>query len=471
MGPQVDFRKGGLMSSQPEQLFDVIVIGCGQAGPAIAARSAREGLRVAIIERANFGGTCVNVGCIPTKTLVASAKAIHQARRGSEFGFAIDGLRVNWPEIRKRKDRILMSSRNGVENWMRGQKNIEVILGHARFSGPTTVEVGERRLSAPRIVINVGGSPVRLDFPEVSAEHLLDNASLMEISELPDHLIILGGSYIGLEFAQIFRRFGSAVTVVERGDSILPREDEDISVAIKDVLSREGIRIIPQATVERAASEGKTVRLALKTPTGIESIEGSHILVAVGRVPNTAELNLSAAGVETDSRGFIKVSTSCQTTNACVWAVGDCNGMGAFTHTAWNDHEIVVANWFERDPRKISERTLCYALFVDPPLARVGATEKQLVAEGRPYKIAKLMMSRVGRAREFSETDGFLKVLVDPESELILGAGFFGLSADEVIHSVLLAMNAQISYKNIERAVPIHPTVSELLPTLLQGLK
>lgn len=452
------------------EVFDAIIVGTGQAGPAIAARCSREGLKTAVIERHRFGGTCVNVGCVPTKTLVASARAIRLAQRGAEFGFDVSDLRVDMPRVMARKDAIVAKSREGVETWMRGLKGAEVIVGHARFSAPATVDVAGRRLTAPRIFLNVGGRAVRPDLPGIDNVPTLDNVSVMNLDVVPEHLVVVGGSYIGLEFAHVMRRLGSRVTVVERSARLLPREDEDVSDGIRSILEAEGVRFeLGAECLSLAQAEGHVV-VGAACGDG-SGVAGSHVLLAVGRQPNTGDLGLEAAGIRTDARGYIVVDDQCRTSADGVWAVGDCNGRGAFTHTSWNDHEIVVANMFDSDPRRISDRIPCYALFIDPALGRVGMTEAEAKASGRRVLRGKMPMQRVGRAREAGETQGFMKVLVDADSQRLIGAAILGLNGDEVVHSLLDIMAADRPYTVISRAVHIHPTVSELVPTLLQQLR
>lgn len=448
--------------------FDAIIVGAGQAGPAIAARCSREGLKTAVIEGHHFGGTCVNVGCVPTKTLVASARAIWLAQRGAEFGFDIGALRVDMARVRARKDAIVAKSREGVEAWMRGLKGAEVITGHARFAAPATLEVNGRRLQAPRIFLNVGGRPVRPALPGIDAVPTLDNASVMELDAVPEHLVIVGGSYIGLEFAQLMRRLGAKVTVVERMARLLPREDEDVSDAIRAILEAEGVRFELGAECMSLARADGGILVGAACSDGREGVVGSHVLLAVGRRPNTDDLGLEHAGIRTDERGYIEVDEQCRSSAEGVWAVGDCNGRGAFTHTAWNDHEIVVANLFDADPRRLGDRIPCYALFIDPALGRVGMSETQARASGKRLLHAKMSMQRVGRAREAGETQGFMKVVVDADTRLLLGAAILGMNGDEVVHSLLDVMAARQPYTVISRAMHIHPTVSELVPTLLQ---
>ena len=462
----------------PTESFDAIVIGAGQAGPALAARCSKQGLRTAVIERHHFGGTCVNVGCVPTKTLVASARAMHQARRGAEFGFDAGDIRVDMARVKARKETIVMQSRQGVEAWLRGLAHTEVIVGDAAFVGPASVEVNGRRLHAPRIFINVGGRSVRPDLQGIDSVPTLDNVSIMELATVPEHLVIVGGSYIGLEFAQMMRRFGAAVTVVERSARLLPREDDDVSDGIRAILQAEGVRFELGAEClslgMSMTPDGARIAVGAQCAGVAPAIVASHVLLAVGRRPNTDGLGLDLAGIKTDARGYIEVDDQCRSSADGVWAVGDCNGRGAFTHTAWNDHEIVVANLFDADARRISDRIGCYALFIDPALGRIGMTDTEArreIAKGRKVLRAKRPMQRVGRAREAGETQGFMKVLVDADTQRLLGAAILGLNGDEVVHGLLDVMAAGQPYTAISRTMHIHPTVSELVPTLLQQLK
>lgn len=451
--------------------FDAIVVGAGQAGPALAARCSQEGLRTAVIERDHFGGTCVNVGCVPTKTLVASARAIHVARRGAEFGFWSGDIRADMARIKARKDAVVGDSRAGVSRWMHGLKNAEVITGQARFVAPRTVQVADRILTAPRVFLNVGGRSVVPELPGVHEVPTLDNVSIMELTEVPQHLVIVGGSYVGLEFAQMMRRFGAQVTVVERAARLLAREDDDVVDAIRGILEAEGISIQLGSECLSLAPHREGVAVGTLCGADAAAVIGSHVLLAVGRRPNTDGLGLEAAGIQTDERGYITVDEQCRTSAEGVWAMGDCNGRGAFTHTAWNDHEIVVANLFDHDARRISDRIPCYALFIDPPLGRMGLSEREVRASGRQALMAKMPMQRVGRAREAGETQGFMKVLVDADTKRLLGAAILGLNGDEVVHSLLDVMAANQPCSVIARAMHVHPTVTELVPTLLQQLK
>ena len=452
--------------------FDCIVIGSGQAGPALAGRLTAAGRSVAFVEREHFGGTCVNDGCIPTKTLVASARAAHIARRHAEFGVTIEGaIGVDMKAVRARKDAIVTASIEGVGRWVRGMPGLTVFWGHGRFVAPREVEVGGETLVAEHVFIDVGGRPFVPDWPALREIPYLTNTSMMAVDFLPEHLVVIGGSYIGLEFAQMYRRFGSRVTVIEQGDRLIAREDDEVSDAVRAILEREGIEIRLQASCIGVGGHPGGVEVSIDCASGGPKVVGSHLLLAIGRRPNTEDLGLDAAGIARDARGFIEVDDQLRTSAPGVWAMGDVNGRSAFTHTAWNDYEIVAANLLDGDPRRITDRIPAYALFTDPPLARIGATEREVRASRRAAKVGRMPMARVGRARESGETQGFMKVLVDAQSDRILGAALLGLSADEVVHSLLDVMYADAPYTTISRAVHIHPTVSELLPTLLQDLQ
>ncbi|HLB14162.1 MAG TPA: FAD-containing oxidoreductase [Burkholderiales bacterium] len=454
----------------PER-FDAIVIGTGQAAPALCARLDGAGLKTVVIERKLVGGTCVNNGCIPTKTLVASAHAAHMARRGGEYGFTAADVRVDMRAVKARKDAVVKQSSDGVTNWIGGMKNVTLERGHARFTGPRTVAVNGRTLEADKVFINVGGRALVPDIPGVKEVPFLTNTTMMEVDFLPEHLVVVGGSYIGLEFAQMYRRFGAKVTVVERGPRLIAREDDDVSDEIRAILEREGIGIRTGAECMALSRKGDRIVVGLECQDGAPVAEGSHVLLAVGRLPNTHDLGLEKAGIETDARGYIKVDDECRSSVAGVWALGDANGRGAFTHTSYNDYEIVAANLFDRDRRRISDRIQAYALFIDPPLGRAGMSEKEARASGKRVLSGKLPMTRVGRAREAGETQGFMKVLVDADSKELAGAALLGLNADEIVHSLLDAMYAKAPYTTIQRAMHIHPTVTELIPTLLGKLK
>jgi pyruvate/2-oxoglutarate dehydrogenase complex dihydrolipoamide dehydrogenase (E3) component len=452
--------------------FDAIVIGAGQSGPALAARFAKEGLRIAVVERKLFGGTCVNTGCIPTKTLVASAYVAHMARRAAEYGIDIGGpIKVDMRRVKARKDGIVGQSRDGVAGWMDGLPNAKVYRGHARFTGPKTVSVNGETLEADQIVINTGGRAVVPNMPGLDRVPYLTNSSMMDIDFLPEHLLIVGGSYIGLEFAQVYRRFGARVTVAEMGERLIGREDSDVSAAVKEILEKEGIDVRVNAKCLAVEKEGNGIAMRLECTEGAPVVHGTHLLLAVGRRPNTDELDLDKAGVKTDARGFVTVDDQCRTNVPGIWAVGEVNGRGAFTHTSYNDYEIVAANMFDNDPRRLTDRFPCYALFIDPPLGRVGMTESEVRAKGIKALTGRRDMANVGRAHERGETLGFMKVLVDAASKKVLGAALLGLNGDEAVHCFIDVMTAGAPYTAISRAVHIHPTVSEYLPTILGDLK
>jgi pyruvate/2-oxoglutarate dehydrogenase complex dihydrolipoamide dehydrogenase (E3) component len=451
--------------------FDAIVVGAGQAGPALAGRLTAAGRTVAVVERHLFGGTCVNTGCMPTKTMVASARAIHLARRGAEYGFTIPGeVTVDMARVHARAATVSANARAGVRSWLDGMDGCTVIEGHARFVAPDTLAVGDVRLTAPQIFLNVGGRAVIPPLPGIDAVPVLTNTGILQLTELPDHLVVIGGSYIGLEFAQMFRRFGARVTVVEKGDRLVSREDEAVSSAIREIIEGEGIAVRTHAECIRFAAHAAGIAVGVDCTEGEPEVVASHVLLAVGRRPNTDDLGLEAAGVATDARGFITVDDGLATNVPGVFALGECNGRGAFTHTAYNDFEIVAANLLDGAARRVSDRVPGYALFTDPPLGRVGMTLAEARKTGRPLLVASRPMSRVGRAVEMGETQGFMSVVVDVETRRILGAGILGVNGDEAIHGLLDAVNAGTPYDVLQWSVPIHPTVSELIPTLLGSL-
>ncbi|WP_149539797.1 FAD-containing oxidoreductase [Siccirubricoccus phaeus] len=452
--------------------FDAIIIGSGQAGPSLAVRLAQTGRRVALVEREALGGTCVNTGCTPTKTMVASAAAAQIARRAAEYGVVLPGggdpggVRVDFARVMARKDAVVAESRQGLTAWLQGTGGLEVIMGHARFTAPHTVEVAGEKLAAPWIMLNVGGRPALPPVPGLEGVPVLTSTSIQALRTLPAHLLVLGGSYIGLEFAQMFRRFGSRVTVLEAAPHLLPREDADISAAIADFLRAEGVEILTGATGLAAAPAPEGVRLS---HAGGEHL-GSHLLVATGRRPNTDELGLDAAGVALDARGYVVVDDGLATNVPGIWALGDCNGRGAFTHTAWDDYEILAANLLDGAKRSLKDRVMAYALFTDPPLGRVGLTEAAARAEGHRVRVGLRPMRRVARAREKGETAGLMKIVVDAASDAILGAAILGPGGDEAIHTVVALMKARAPATLLREMMPIHPTVAELLPTLVTEL-
>ncbi len=454
------------------QFFDAIVIGAGQAGPSLAGRLTAAGMKVALVERKLFGGTCVNTGCMPTKTLVASAYAAHLARRSAEYGVVIESpIKIDMKRVRARADTVATNARTNVEKWLRGMNGLTVIEGHARFEGRDVVRVGENLLKAPRIFINVGGRASVPDMPGVGTVDYLTNTSILKLDTIPRHLVVVGGSYIGLEFAQMYRRFGAEVTVVEMAPRLIAREDKDVSETVQEILTDEGIAVRTSATCIGFKRHPDGVSVGVDCTSGAPAVVGTHVLLAVGRRPNTDDLGLDKAGVSADARGYIVVDDGLSTTAPGIWALGDCNGRGAFTHTAYNDYEIVAANLLDGGNRRVSDRISAYALYVDPPLGRVGLSETEATRTGRKLLVSKRPMTRVGRAIEKGETKGFMKVVADAETKQILGAAILGAGGDEAIHGILDMMNAGATYPVLQWAVPIHPTVSELIPTVLGELK
>ena len=451
--------------------FDAIIIGAGQAGPSLAGRLNDAGMKVAIIERDLVGGTCVNTGCKPTKALVASAYAAHQARRGGEYGFSRSDVTIDMPTVAARARKVILDSRKGNEDWLAGMPNVELIRGHARFDGPKTIAVNDQRLTAPKIFLNVGARAYTPDMPGLKDVPYLTNTEIIALEELPRHLVIVGGSYIGLEFAQMYRRFGAEVTIIERSDRLISREDEDVSHAVRDIIEAEGITVRTGVTCIGFSKQEAGAAVSIECETDATPVVGSHVLIAIGRKPNTDDLGLEQAGITTNERGYITVDDRLETSVPGIWAMGDCNGKGAFTHTAYNDFEIVAANLLDGDDRRVSDRLLGYALYIDPPLGRVGMTDAEAEKTGRPLLYSKRPMTRVGRAVEKGETQGFMKVVSDAETNRILGAAILGTGGDEAIHGILNMMNADQPVDVLRWAVPIHPTVSELMPTLLLALE
>jgi pyruvate/2-oxoglutarate dehydrogenase complex dihydrolipoamide dehydrogenase (E3) component len=452
--------------------FDAIIIGTGQAGPYLAGRIAGAGMKVAVVERKLIGGTCVNTGCIPTKTMVADAYAAHMAGRAADFGVVIEGgVRMDMRHVKARHDSVSGASRTGLEKWLGGMENCTLYRGHARFESPWEIRVGDERLASDRIFINVGGRAAVPPMPGVNEIEFLTNSSMMEVDFLPKHLLIVGGSYVGLEFGQMFRRFGSEVTIVEMAPRLVHREDQDVSDAIREILEREGIQIRLNAKCIGFSRRGSEMMTRMDCSEGAPELASTHVLLAVGRRPNTDDLGLDQAGVEVDERGFILVDDELCTNVPGIWALGDCNGRGAFTHTAYNDGEIAAANLLDHDHRRVSDRITAYALYTDPPLGRAGMTEAEVLRTGRKALVGKRLMTKVGRAVEKAETQGFMKAVVDAETNQILGAAILGTCGDEAIHSLLDVMYAKAPYTLVRRAVHIHPTVSELIPTMLGDLR
>jgi pyruvate/2-oxoglutarate dehydrogenase complex dihydrolipoamide dehydrogenase (E3) component len=452
--------------------YDAIIIGTGQSGPALARRLVAAGWKVAIVERKFFGGTCINTGCTPTKTLIASGYAAHVARRAAEFGVTISGtVSVDMKAVKARKDAVTGVSRAAVERSLKTLKGCAVYEGHARFIGPKEVNVADEALTADKIFINVGGRALIPSIPGLDEVSYFTNSSMVNVDFLPAHLIVLGGSYIGLEFAQLYRRFGSQVTVIEPAPRLISREDEDVSRAIADILKAENIDIRVSSKVVAVKKQDADIAVTIETAGARSWVEGSHLLLAAGRRPNTDDLGLEKAGIVTDPRGYIEVDDQLRTSVPGVWALGDCNGRGAFTHTSYNDFEIIAANLLENEHRRVTDRITAYALYIDPPLGRAGMTEAEVRSSGRPALIATMAMEDVSRAYEKGETKGFMKILVDQETKQILGASLLGLSADEVIHCILDTMYAKAPSTVLQRAMHIHPTVSEFVPTMMEDLK
>jgi pyruvate/2-oxoglutarate dehydrogenase complex dihydrolipoamide dehydrogenase (E3) component len=453
--------------------FDAIVIGTGQSGPFLAVRMAAAGQRVAIIERHRFGGTCVNTGCIPTKTLVASAYNAHMVRRAADFGVQVAGTaRVDMKRVKARKDEIVGKSRSGLESWLKNTPNCTVYQGHARFESPKEVTVGEESLTAPQIFINVGGRARIPSMPGVENTPYLTNSTLLDLDVLPRHLIIVGGGYVGLEFGQIFRRFGSDVTIIEMASRLIGHEDEDVSAEVKAILEREGVEVRLNAKcIELARLGDEEVGVRLDCTEGTPEVSGSHLLLSMGRTQNTDDLGLEKSGVARDDRGHIVVDNQLRTNVPGIWALGDCNGRGGFTHTSYNDFQIVAANLLDHEPRGVTDRITAYNLYTDPPLGRAGMTERDARGSGRRVLKGSRPMTRVGRAVEKGESQGFMKVLVDADSREILGAAILGTGGDEAIHCVLDMMYARAPYTVLQRAMHIHPTVCELIPTILGELQ
>lgn len=450
--------------------FDAIIVGAGQAGPPLAGRLTAAGMTVALIERHLVGGTCVNTGCMPTKTLVASAYAAHLARRAADFGVVVSDVGVDMAAVAARARQVTLDARTNNERWLDEMEGLTFLRGHARFVTADTIEVDDALITAPCIFLNVGGRAMVPDMPGVGDLPHLDNTDMVALSILPEHLVVVGGSYIGLEFAQMYRRFGARVTIVERNERLIAHEDADVSEAIRGILEDEGIAVRTGAECIAFARHDDGVAVSVNCQTGEPLVIGSHVLLAVGRRPNTDDLGLDRAGVTTDARGYIEVDDSLRTNVPGIWALGDCNGRGAFTHTAYNDFEIVAANLLDGAQRRLSDRITGYALYTDPPLGRVGLTEAQARATGRPVTVASRPMTRVGRAVEKGETKGFMKIVADAATQRILGAAILGTGGDEAIHGILDMMNADQPIDTLRWAVPIHPTVSELIPTLLVDL-
>ena len=448
--------------------FDHVLVGTGQATATLIA-GLPEDERIAVIEGGAIGGTCVNVGCTPTKTLVASARVAQLARRGAEYGVTIGGVAVDFAAAMRRMNEIRHGSRDGLTRFLATKENVTLVRGWARFSGPRTLQVGDRTITGERVYLNVGARAVEPPIEGLADVPWLDNVRILDLERLPEHLVVIGASYIALELGQVFRRFGAEVTVIEAAERVLPREDEDVAAEVRAALEAEGVRFEVGAGVARVAPDGEGVRVELR---GGGVIAGSHLLVATGRRPDTDRLDAQRAGVDTDERGYVVVDERTRTSAEGVYALGDVNGRGAFTHTSVHDAQVLLDLLHDAErPRTIDERNVVYALFTDPPLGRVGMTEAQARASGRRVLRATKSMASISRAKEMGETRGFVKVLVDADSDRFLGASVLGVGGDEVIALFALAMSAGLTTQDFQRPVLVHPTVSELMPWVLAGLE
>lgn len=450
--------------------YDAVIVGTGQAGPPLARLLADRGWKVAVAEGGTFGGSCVNFGCTPSKAMIGSANAIHMAQRGGDFGFSAGDVVPDFARVVERRDGIVRGSRDGLIKSLETRENITIYRHYAAFEAPKRLRVGDDLIDSDYIFINTGTRAAIPPIDGLNAVPYLDNVSLMSLKQLPQRLIILGGGYIGLEMAQAFRRFGSQVTVIDRSVALIQHEDKEFSKGVRKLLESEGISFLMDSHVTRVDQQNGEIRVQVAGADGSkQTVSGSHLLVATGRVPNSDKIGADQAGLELDARGFIKVDDRLRTSVEGVYALGDVNGRGAFTHTSYNDYQVVAANLTGGD-RSIADRITVYGVFIDPPLARAGMNENDVRRAGRQALVATMPMNRINRAKEYGQTEGLMKVLVDPETNLFLGATFFGLTADENIHSIIDCMNAKAPYTVIRDAMHIHPTVSELIPTLLEGL-
>ncbi|PHN01800.1 mercuric reductase [Flavilitoribacter nigricans] len=450
--------------------YDHIILGSGQATGTLLGKLIPSGDRIAVIEADSVGGSCVNFGCTPTKTLVASARAIHQARCGDHYGFKVGNVQPDYARIRERMNEIRNGSRKSLVEWMTSSENVDLIRGWGKFTGPRSIRVGEEEYSGKHIYINTGTRAAIPDIPGIDTVTALDSAGLLELTSLPEHLVIIGGGYIGIEFAQIYRRFGASVTILQRDDQLMPEEDEEVGRTIREILEAEGVRVLLEADTRKIDKVGDQIRFQIEKGDGRITLEGTHLLVATGRRPNSTDLELETAGIQTDEKDYIKVDDYCRTNVENVYAVGDVNGRGAFTHTSVNDAEIVL-DLLNGGNRKISDRIPIYALFSDPPLGRVGLSEKAARQAGRKFLKSTKPMQEISRAKEMGATRGFAKLLVDPESSLIIGATVFGPGGDEIINMFAAIMYSQIPCYEYRKVVLVHPTVSELMPWMLDGLE
>jgi pyruvate/2-oxoglutarate dehydrogenase complex dihydrolipoamide dehydrogenase (E3) component len=451
--------------------FDAIVIGAGQSGGPLSYRLADHGWTVALVEEAQLGGTCVNTGCTPTKTLVASAQVAHYARAASRWGVRTSEVSVDLPAVVARKNKIVQTARQNHEKAVAARKSLRLYRGHARFRDAHTVEVNGEQITSEKIFIDTGTRPAIPSIEGLAAAGYLTNASIMELDTLPEHLLVLGGGYVGLEFAQMFARFGSQVTILYRGQQILAREDPEIAAELQKTLEAEGLRFVMVTEGKRVERSGGVTTLTFDTPQGSQTISGSHLLVATGRIPNTDDLGLDAAGIATDPEGFIRVNGRLETTAPGVWAMGDVKGGPQFTHISYNDYQIVWANLMEGKNQSIENRYVPYAVFTDPQLGGVGLTEKEARAKGFRLKIGSIPMTRVARAIERYETAGIMKIIVDASNDRILGASILASEGGEIVQLLGVAMMAGAPYTLLKGAVYIHPTLAEGLWTLMETVK
>lgn len=454
----------------PNNNFDHLILGTGQAAGTLLGRLIPTGDRIAVIEQAKVGGSCVNYGCTPTKTMVASARAMYMARRGDVFGFQAESISLDYTAVRKRMNRIRNSSREGLKDWMQETDNVTFIRGKGVFKDANTIQVGAQELKATNIYINTGTRARIPDIQGIDQVPWMDSARLLEKESLPRHLLILGGGYIGAEFSQVFRRFGSKVTIVQYDEQLMHREDQDVAKAIQEFLEEEGIAVVCGAEAQSVSEKDGEILLTVQVGNEERALSGSDLLIAAGRLPNSKEIGLEKAGIKTNDRGYIQVDDYCRTNIEGIFALGDVNGAGAFTHTSVNDAEIVLDYLFG-GKRALSKRTPIYALFTDPPLGRVGMSEKEALATGKKVLKAVRPMSKISRAKEMGETKGFAKLLVDGDTDLILGASILGVSGDEVISMFATIMHSGIPCRDYRRVVLVHPTISELMPFMLDDIQ
>ena len=450
--------------------FTHLIIGTGQATGVLLGKLIPTKTAIGVIEADKVGGTCLNYGCTPTKTLVASAKAFHQAKSGDFYGFQAENLNLDYERVRARMNSIRNGGSSGLTSWMNNTQNVDLMLGRAKFTGEKQVEVNGQVCTADNIYINVGTRPAAPAIQGLDDINWLDSAGLLDLENVPEHLLVIGGGYIGVEFAQVFKRFGAKVSIIQRGDQLVPREDEDVADAIKKILEEEEIDIYLNANTINITQKGAHKEVEIEVNGETKVLSGDQVLIAAGRMPNSDTLNLENTEIKTNARGYIEVDNYCETAIEGVYAVGDVNGHGGFTHTAVNDAEIVLDKLFGGD-RTLDGRNLIYGLFTDPPLGRVGMTEKEAIKSGKKVLKATRPMSKISRAKEMGETKGFAKLLVDAETDLILGASILGVGGDEIINMFASIMHSNIPCRHYRKVVLVHPTVSELMPWILDGIQ